>query len=58
MRYLVAPLLTVLEGLVLLRPRFEVRTVFGLALLGGAAYLLLRPDETDRPIGLKFGKGW
>jgi drug/metabolite transporter (DMT)-like permease len=54
-RYLVAPLLIVLEGLVLLRPDFTLRTAAGVALVvAGTGYILLSPrHNSDSPLSIR-----
>ncbi|MBN9617632.1 MAG: hypothetical protein J0G35_18865 [Acidobacteriales bacterium] len=54
-RYLVVPLLIVLEGLVMLRPDFTLRTAAGVALLvAGTGYLLLsRKQDSDSPLSIR-----
>jgi drug/metabolite transporter (DMT)-like permease len=50
-RYLVIPLLTIVEGLVLLRPEVTARMVVGAALLiGGAAWILFSKTPDDERI--------
>ena len=51
-RYLVFPLLTVIEGYVLLRPGFSVRAVAGAALMVFAAWRLLTTDQREGEPGL------
>ena len=51
-RYVMTPLLTVLEGLLLLRPRFEMRTLLGVIVLGFAGYLMLRSERDGRKVRL------
>jgi drug/metabolite transporter (DMT)-like permease len=47
-RFLVIPLVTILEGVVLLRPEMTARTVVGIALLtGGAAWILAASQTVD-----------
>lgn len=45
-RFLVAPLLTVVEGMIVLHPEFDGRLVAGLALLLAGSGLVLRGNET------------
>jgi drug/metabolite transporter (DMT)-like permease len=53
-RYLVIPLLTVVEGFVLLRPELTLRMGFGVALLAGSAAILLLSREVDEGAGLSL----
>lgn len=54
-RFLVVPLLAILEGLAILRPAFTVRMAAGLLLLtGGAGYLLLsKSRDTDAVLSIR-----
>ncbi len=54
-RYLVVPLLAVLEGVAILRPAFTVRMGAGLVLLiGGAGYILLsRKQNSDAALSIR-----
>jgi drug/metabolite transporter (DMT)-like permease len=54
-RFLVVPLLTILEGLAILRPAFTVRMAAGLILLaGGAGYLLLsKSRDSDSVLSIR-----
>lgn len=54
-RYLVIPLLTVVEGYVVLRPEVTWRMGFGAALLAGSAAVLLLSREVDERGGLSLG---
>jgi drug/metabolite transporter (DMT)-like permease len=50
-RFLVIPLITILEGAVLLRPELTARTVVGVVLLaGGAWYLLTAKQRVDEEV--------
>jgi drug/metabolite transporter (DMT)-like permease len=51
-RYLVVPLLTVMEGYVLLRPGFSVRAVAGGALMVFGAWRLLTASQREGEPGL------
>ncbi|SFS18673.1 hypothetical protein SAMN05421771_3531 [Granulicella pectinivorans] len=52
-RWLLAPLLTVMEGYLLMRPAAGIRLLIGLALLAiGGAILLLAPDEHPESLRL------
>ncbi|RXH55817.1 hypothetical protein [Granulicella sibirica] len=50
-RYLVAPLFTVIEGYVLLKPGLDLRTGVGVTLLAGGGWWLLRA-EAEEPVRL------
>ena len=54
-RYLVVPLLAVLEGVAILRPAFTVRMGAGLVLLvGGTGYILLsRRQNSDEALSIR-----
>jgi hypothetical protein len=54
-RYLVIPLLTVLESYVVMRPEWTVRMGFGTALLaaGGGILLFLNAGEEETPLSLR-----
>jgi drug/metabolite transporter (DMT)-like permease len=54
-RYLVIPLLTVLEGYVLMRPELTVRMVFGAGLLaaGAGMLLFLKASEEETILSLR-----
>ena len=54
-RFLVVPLLTILEGLAIMRPAFTVRMAAGLMLLaGGAGYFLLsRNRDSDAVLSIR-----
>lgn len=54
-RYLVIPLLIVLEGYVLMRPELTVRMVFGVGLLavGAAMFLFLKESEEETILSLR-----
>jgi drug/metabolite transporter (DMT)-like permease len=50
-RFLVIPLVTIVEGLALLRPEVTGRMVGGMVLLsGGAAWILMTPREVDEEV--------
>ncbi len=50
-RFLVIPLVTIVEGLALLRPEVTGRMVAGMVLLsGGAAWILMTPREVDEEV--------
>jgi hypothetical protein len=53
-RYLVVPLLTVVEGYVLLRPELTLRMGFGALLLAESAAFLLMSREVDEDAGLSL----
>ncbi len=53
-RYLVIPLVTVVEGYVLLRPELTLRMGFGALLLAGSAAFLLLSREVDEGAGLSL----
>ena len=53
-RYLVIPLLAILEGYVLLRPAFTWRLGFGVALMAGGAAFLLLSRGADDDVGLSL----
>jgi len=53
-RYLVVPLVTVVEGYVLLRPELTLRMGFGVALLAGSAAFLLAAPGVDERAGLSL----
>jgi drug/metabolite transporter (DMT)-like permease len=53
-RYLVVPLLTVVEGYVLLRPELTLRMGFGALLLAGSAAFLLLSRGVDEGVGLSL----
>ena len=46
-QYLIAPLLTVVEGWVVFRPTLDGRTIVGVTLLGVSAYLLIRSEDAE-----------
>ena len=46
-RYLIAPIITVLEGMLLLHPGFSLRVCTGLVLMAGAAFALWRERDDD-----------
>jgi hypothetical protein len=54
-RYLVIPLLTILESFVLMRPEWTVRMGFGTALLaaGGGMLLFLKAGEEETVLSLR-----
>jgi drug/metabolite transporter (DMT)-like permease len=54
-RYLMIPLLTVVEGYVLLRPELTLRMAFGALLLAGGAAFLLLSRGVDEGAGLSLG---
>jgi uncharacterized membrane protein len=51
----VAPLLTVVEGLLMVRPHLNVRTILGLVLLGAGAVQLMRKESAGDEAGLGLG---
>jgi drug/metabolite transporter (DMT)-like permease len=53
-RYLVIPLVTVVEGYVVLRPEVTLRMGFGVALLAGSAAFLLLSRGVDESAGLSL----
>jgi hypothetical protein len=53
-RYLVIPLVTVVEGYVVLRPEVSLQMGFGAALLGGSAAYLLLSRGVDERAGLSL----
>ncbi len=53
-RYLVVPLVTVVEGYVVLRPEVTLRMGFGAALLAGSAAYLLLARGADEGVGLSL----
>jgi drug/metabolite transporter (DMT)-like permease len=53
-RYLVIPLLTVVEGFVLLRPGLTLRMGLGVVLLAGSAGFLLLSQEVDEGAALSL----
>jgi drug/metabolite transporter (DMT)-like permease len=53
-RYLVVPLVTVVEGYVLLRPELTLRMGFGALLLAESAAFLLMSREVDEDAGLSL----
>jgi drug/metabolite transporter (DMT)-like permease len=53
-RYLVVPLVTVVEGFVLLRPEVTLRMGFGVALLAGSAAFLLLSRGVDKRGGFSL----